>query len=71
MHAKSQPLTVGAVARHFGVASWQVRRCFERGLLPPAARVGAYRVIFLDDLPKIEMALHQLGYLHQKGEVPA
>ena len=38
-------LTVGAVARRFGVPAWQIRRLFERGLLPPAARLGAYRVI--------------------------
>ena len=43
-------LTIGAVADHFGVAPWQVRRLFERGMLPPAARVGAYRVVDPSDL---------------------
>jgi DNA-binding transcriptional MerR regulator len=57
------PLTIGAVAGHFGVPPWQVRRLFERGMLPPAARVGAYRVIDPADLPKIEAALREARYL--------
>jgi DNA-binding transcriptional MerR regulator len=57
------PLTIGAVADQFGVAAWQVRRLFERGILPPADRVGAYRVINPADLPKIGAALRQAGYL--------
>ena len=31
-------LTIGDVARRFACQPWQVRRLFERGLLPPAAR---------------------------------
>jgi DNA-binding transcriptional MerR regulator len=58
-------LTIGAVADHFGVAPWQVRRLFERGMLPPAARVGAYRVVDPSDLPKIEGALREAGYWPQ------
>ena len=57
------PLTIGAVARHCGCLAWQVRRLFERGLLPPAARVGAYRVIAATDLPQVEEALRAAGYL--------
>jgi DNA-binding transcriptional MerR regulator len=57
------PLTIGAVADRFGVPAWQVRRLFERGILPPAARVGAYRVINPADLPKVGEALRQAGYL--------
>lgn len=56
-------LTVGSAAQRLGVAPWQVRRLFERGLLPPAARVGAYRVIRVDDLAGVECALRQAGYL--------
>jgi len=56
-------LTIGAVARRFGCTRWQVRRLFERGLLPPAPRVGAYRVIAADDLPVVEEALRRAGYL--------
>jgi hypothetical protein len=44
-----------------------VRRLFERGLLPPAPRVGAYRVIAVGDLPLVEKVLREAGYL---PEVP-
>jgi DNA-binding transcriptional MerR regulator len=56
-------LTIGNIAARFGVPAWQVRRLFERGLLPPAARVGAYRVIAESDLPRVEEALRKAGYL--------
>jgi hypothetical protein len=56
-------LTIGAVANHFGCQSWQVRRLFERGHLPPALRVGAYRVIPVADLHLVEDALREAGYL--------
>jgi DNA-binding transcriptional MerR regulator len=62
-------LTIGAVAERLGVPPWQVRRLFERGFLPPAARVGAYRVIAPADLPKVERALREAGYLPPVGEV--
>jgi DNA-binding transcriptional MerR regulator len=57
------PMTIGEVASHFGVQTWQVRRLFQRGLLPPALRVGVYRVVNNDELPAIEAALRQAGYL--------
>jgi hypothetical protein len=56
-------LTVGRIAVHFSVQPWMVRRCFERGLLPPAARVGAYRVVAVEDLPRVKEALKVAGYL--------
>jgi hypothetical protein len=61
--------SLGAVARRFGVAVWQVRRLYERRILPEPPRVGAYRVIFPGDLPRIEAALREAGYLPR--EVPA
>jgi hypothetical protein len=57
------PLTIGAVAGHFGVPAWRVRRLFQRGILPPAARVGVYRVVDPGDLPQVERALISDGYL--------
>jgi DNA-binding transcriptional MerR regulator len=57
------PLTIGDVARLFDVAPWQVRRLFERALVPQARRVGAYRIIDPADLPTIEGALREAGYL--------
>jgi DNA-binding transcriptional MerR regulator len=59
----STPLTLGTVAERFGVPTWKVRRLFERGILPPAARIGPYRVVDPADLPAIETALREAGYL--------
>jgi hypothetical protein len=56
-------LTVGAIAARLGCRPWQVRRLFERGLLPQPPRVGAYRVIPAADLPKVKAALCRAGYL--------
>jgi DNA-binding transcriptional MerR regulator len=56
-------MTVGQVAAHFRVAAWQVRRLYEAGKLPPAERVGAYRVVRPADLPRIAEALRAAGYL--------
>jgi DNA-binding transcriptional MerR regulator len=64
-----QTYTLGDVARHFGVEVWQVRRLYERGILPPAARVGLYRVVTTDDLPIVERALRSAGYLPNETEV--
>ena len=61
------PLTIGAAADQLGVAAWKVRRLFERGILPPAQRVGCYRVIDASDLPKIEAALRQAGYIGREA----
>jgi hypothetical protein len=63
----SVPLTIGQIARHFGCLPWQVRRVFERGLLPEPQRIGAYRVVEAADLPKIEQALRQAGYLDKEA----
>jgi DNA-binding transcriptional MerR regulator len=64
----SLPLTIGEAALRLGVRPWQVRRVYTRGLMPPAARVGAYRVIPEQDLPKVERALRQAGYLPAESE---
>lgn len=61
------PLTIGQIARHFRCLPWQVRRVFERGLLPEPQRVGAYRVVGAEDLPLIEKALRQAGYLKEEA----
>jgi hypothetical protein len=60
-------LTLGAVARRFGCQPWQVRRLFERGVLPEPRRVGAYRVVAEEDLPAVEQALRQAGYIPAEG----
>lgn len=58
--------TMGDIARRYGLATWQVRRLFQAGKLPPAARVGAYRVVSAADLPAVEAALVAAGYLARK-----
>jgi hypothetical protein len=60
-------LTLGQVAARYGVRLWQVRRLYERKLLPEPARVGAYRVIRESDLPQIGAALQRAGYLQEGG----
>jgi DNA-binding transcriptional MerR regulator len=62
------PLTIGAVAQRVGCRPWQIRRLFERGLLPEPPRVGAYRVVPVADLPKIIDALREAGYLPKEAE---
>jgi DNA-binding transcriptional MerR regulator len=63
------PYTTQTAAKHFGVFPWQIRRLFERGLLPPAPRVGSYRIINESDLPNVERALKAAGYLPTEEEV--
>ncbi len=56
-------MTLGEVATHFNCDSWQIRRLFKRGFLPEPERLGNYRVVKEEDLPKIQEALHTAGYL--------
>jgi len=63
-------LTIGDVARRFGLAVWQVRQLYLRNLVPPAERIGLYRVVSESDLPTIEAALRRAGYLKETA-VPA
>jgi DNA-binding transcriptional MerR regulator len=60
-------LTIGDVARHFGVPTWHIRRAIERGLLPEPPRAGAYRVFCPRDLPRIKAALRRCGYLREEA----
>jgi hypothetical protein len=62
------PITLGAVARRHGIPGWMVRRVYERKLLPEAARLGPWRVVYPDQLPALEAALRQAGYLPPAGE---
>jgi hypothetical protein len=59
----SHPLTLGDIARRYGIRPWMVRRVYERGLLPEPARLGPWRVVYLDQLPALEAALRAAGYL--------
>lgn len=59
-------LSTVSAARHCGCPAWQIRRLYERGILPPPPRIGAYRAIPVSDLPLIEKALRAAGYLSRK-----
>ena len=63
MNAVNEVLTLGDVAEIFGIRLWKVRRLFERGFLSEPKRVGGYRIVFRADLPIIEQALREAGYL--------
>ena len=56
-------VTIGQVAKHFGCQLWQVRRLFERGILPEPERIGQQRVIKVKELPKLGAALKKAGYV--------
>ncbi len=58
--------TLGEIAREFGATVWQVRRLFERGILPPAERIGRYRVVRAGDLPRVVEELRKAGYISGK-----
>jgi len=62
-------LTLGAVARHFGLPVWKIRRLWERGLLPAADRIARYRVVPTSQLAAIEAALKTTGYLAEREAV--
>ena len=64
-------LTLGQVGERCHVATWKIQRLYERGLLPPAQRVGPYRVIDEGELPAVEAALRAAGYLPRTSEGPA
>lgn len=56
-------LTLGQVAAELGITATQVKSLFEQGLLPPALRVGRWRVVPRDELPKVRVAAVKAGYL--------
>ena len=58
--------TVGEIARLRDLSPQVVRRIVDR-LLPDAPRAGLYRLIPAAELPRVEEALRQAGYLSDKG----
>jgi hypothetical protein len=58
--------TLGEFARSRGLPTWKVRRLFERGLLPPARRLGLYRVIGPDEVAAVDEALVKAGYIRPR-----
>lgn len=60
--------TLGEIAREFGATVWQVRRLFERGILPPAERIGLYRVVRAGDVLRIVEELRTAGYIGKRKD---
>ena len=56
-------VTLGEIAGRYGCQLWQVRRLFERKIVPEARRIGNYRVVPEMELPGIESALARAGYI--------
>lgn len=61
-------MTTREVAERLHVAPWQVRRVCERGLVPPPDRAGLYRVFREEDLPALQVALRQAGYVKEANQ---
>lgn len=61
------PLTLGEVARHFGLQRWQVQRLAEQDRFA-YVRVGDRRVVYQADLPAVRQALVNAGYLMAQTE---
>ncbi len=66
-------LTIGKLCEAIGqrtqrhIEAWQIRRAIQRGLLPDPPRFGAYRVFAPEDIPVVESALREAGYLPREG----
>ena len=59
--------TLGELAKHFGVETWQVQRLADRGQIP-FTKVGNLRTVKRSDLRVVELKLIDAGYL--KPEQP-
>jgi predicted DNA-binding transcriptional regulator AlpA len=56
-------MTVGQAAARLGVRDWQIVSLYRRRFLPEPVRLGRFRAIDPDDLPKVREALVRAGYL--------
>ncbi len=56
-------LTTGQVAARLGFHPWQVRSVYNREKVPRRPRLGNTRVFHAGDLPAVERALREAGYL--------
>jgi hypothetical protein len=60
--ATTRLLTLGQLATQLRCQLWQIQRLFDRGLLPPARRVGRMRVVDEADIDAVRQALVRAGY---------
>lgn len=63
MIATKRRITLGEVSGRFGQPLWRMQYLCRTGKLPPTVRVGHFRTFDEDDLPAIEQALRDGGYL--------
>jgi hypothetical protein len=60
---RQQLLTSADVAVRLGVKEWHLRQLWVTGKLPEPPRVGNRRILTEGDLPAIQAALREAGYL--------
>lgn len=58
-------LTLGEVADYFSQPLWRIRRLYILKHLPPAQRVGPYRVVPESELPLVRSALIRAKYIEE------
>lgn len=64
MQATVSYLALGDLAKRYpGLQVWQIRRLYERGILPEPPRIAGMRVIPVEDVLKTVVALRKAGYL--------
>ena len=56
-------LTIGEVGIFFGCQSWKIRRLIRLGKIQEGRRVGSVAIFCRGELPAIETALRNAGYL--------
>jgi hypothetical protein len=61
-------LTISEASLSIGIEPWQLRRLYNRQLVPEPARYGNNRVVKPDDLPGLRRAAKSVGYLKENDE---
>jgi len=61
--ATSEVLTMSQVANQFRCQAWQIGKLIKRGKIPEPRRVGKIALFQPGDVPRIEKALREAGYL--------
>ncbi|MFO0957502.1 MAG: hypothetical protein U0800_08545 [Isosphaeraceae bacterium] len=56
-------MTIGQAAAKLGAHAWQIRNLIKKGRLPEPPRLGPFRTYGEADLPSLETALIEAGYL--------
>jgi hypothetical protein len=62
----SVKFTSGDLCKRYGVLPWQILQVIRRGFLAEPPRIGCYRYWDESDLPRVETALREAGYLQDE-----